>query len=136
MINTRNVVTKIFNITKKKYTHRKMQYQCSDNSNGKFSTGLIEEFVEVVAPMSPKVVDPVTPEAPVTLQVTVTAKAPVIHEKPRNREECKVSVNPPQVDLLEEDMCRKFNQQACGCYKVPGKRQCSNRFPLEQYLDL
>ena len=39
--------------------------------------------------MSPKVVDPVTPEAPVTLQVTVTAKAPVIHEQPRNREVVK-----------------------------------------------
>ena len=66
-----------------------MQYQCSDNINGKFSTGLIEEFFKVVAPMSPKVVDPVTPEAPVTLQVTVNAKAPVIHEQPRNREVVK-----------------------------------------------
>lgn len=55
MINTRIVVKKIFNIVKKKYIHRKMQYQCSDNINGKFSTGPIEEFFEVVAPMSPKV---------------------------------------------------------------------------------
>ena len=42
-----------------------MYYGCYDDSTGNLTIGLIEEVVEVVALMSPEVMAPITPEAPV-----------------------------------------------------------------------
>ena len=56
---------------------------CFDDSSGNFTTGLIEEFIKVVASVSPEVVTP------------VTLKAPVIHEQPGKKEGYETPLNPP-----------------------------------------
>ena len=43
---------------------------------------------------------------------------------------------PTVVEPVEEDLCKKFKQQSCGCRKVPGKKPCSNMFSVEHYLEL
>ena len=102
-----------------------MYYGCYDDSIVNLTIGLIEEFVEVVAPMSPEVMAPVISEAP------------VIPQQRSNGEEHKAPPNPPSgVESLEEDTCRKFKQQTCGCHMVPGKKHCNDLFPVEHYLKL
>ena len=96
-----------------------MYYGCYDDITGNLIIGLIEEFVEVVAPMSPEVI------------------APVIPEQRGNGEEHEAPPNPPSgIESLEEDTCRQFKQQTCGCHKVPGRKHCSDLFPVEHYLEL
>ena len=75
--------------------------------------------------MSSEVMAPVIPEDP------------AVPEQHGNQQEQEALPNPPPgVESLEEDTCRKFKQQTCGCHKVPGKKHCSDLFPVEHYLEL
>ena len=75
--------------------------------------------------MSPEVIAPVIPEAP------------MIPEQRSNGEEHETPPNPPSgIESLKEDTCRQFKQQTCGCHKVPGRKHCSDQFPVEHYLEL
>ena len=96
---------------------------------------------EVVASVTPEVVASVTPEVVATAHVipeaTTTPENSAIPEQHGNRQEHEAPPNsPPGVASPEEDMCKKFKEQTCGCRKVPGKQHCSGLFPVDHYLEL
>ena len=96
---------------------------------------------EVVACVTPEVVASVTPEVVATAHVipeaTIIPENSAIPEQHGNRQEHEAPPNsPPGVESLEEDMCRKFKKQTCGCRKVSGKHHCSDLFPVDHYLEL
>ena len=86
--------------------------KCSNNSNDNLTTGLLEEFVEVVLPVIPE-------------------------QHPSNGDDHEAAPTPPPVvESLEEGLCKKFKQLTCGCRKVPSKKPCSELFLVEHYLEL
>lgn len=66
--------------------------------------------------------------------------APAILEQdpgPSSSAQLRIEPMPPTVpESAEEDLCKRFKQQTCGCQKLPGKKPCSDLFSVEHYLEL
>jgi len=59
------------------------------------------------------------------------------HPDPPSSAHLRTELIPPTVsESAEEDLCKRFKHQTCGCQKLPGKKPCSNLFSVEHYLKL